>query len=91
MKIVLRAILALSLALNILFVYENWFGRPDVTISRTSLEHAYFVRGYQQGLFTIEHDGHRYTAKCRASLTWLEGTENPAKPMTDAGREEHRR
>ena len=42
MKLVLRAILVLSLGLNILFVY-NRFGRPDVTMSKTSLEHAYVV------------------------------------------------
>lgn len=83
-KPLLRAIFALSIGLNILLVYGDLRPRPDLTQSRyASLKNAYFVRAHQHGYFIIEHDGHRFTAKCRASLSWLDGTDQPSKPMTD--------
>ena len=83
MKWTLGVVLALSLGLNALFVYSNCYGHPDVDFYQTSLGDAYFVRGRDQRAYIIEHDGHRFTAKCRASLAWPDGTNSPGKPMTD--------
>jgi hypothetical protein len=65
-------------------VYQHSYGKPDFTQSRyAGLKDAYYVRAHQQSDYIIEHDGHRFTAKCRASLTWTHGTDQAGMPMTD--------
>jgi hypothetical protein len=73
----------LTLVLTLSIVYLAHGRRPDFSGSDAALANAYFVRSYRDGAYIIEHKGHRFTAKCRASLTWLDGTDRPGKPMTD--------
>jgi hypothetical protein len=44
---------------------------------------AYRVLSFSEGQYHIEHKGIVYIAKCRASLSWLEGTDKPAEQITD--------
>ncbi len=73
----------ITIALTLLVVYFAHGRRPDFSGPSANLANAYFVRSYKDGVYTIDHKGHRYTAKCRASLSWLDGTDRPGKPMTD--------
>ena len=57
---------------------------PDFTRNTdTDIKNAYRVVSGGDRTYVIEHKGHRYTVKCRASLTWLNGTDKPGLPMTD--------
>ena len=54
--------------------YTSYRQRPDFTLStETTLADAYHVTAFRDGAYIIEHKGHRLTAKCRESLTWLDG------------------
>lgn len=96
MKLVLGSVLALSLALNAFFIYEH-YDRPDGDFYGSGLREAYFIKAHEHGdvydgngdYYVIEHrdfdDGniHRYLAKCKQTLSWLDGVTNPGKPMSD--------
>lgn len=57
---------------------------PDFTRSNeTRIENAYYVRAYRHGAYIIEHKGHRLTAKCRESRTWLDGDDKPYRLIDD--------
>ena len=81
----LGAALVLSLGLNAFYVYKNAYGHPDEDFYSPGLQSAYWIRAQNDGSYTIDHDGHRFTAKCRASLSWLDGIDNPGRPMTPDG------
>jgi hypothetical protein len=83
MKRILGAAFALSLGLNAFLIYENCFGHTDFVFYPTGLRRAYYVKGLDRNSFIIEHEGHRFTAKCRVSLTWPDGPDNPGRPMSD--------
>ena len=64
--------------------YTSYIHRPDFTRSNeTTLADAYHVTAFRDGAYTIEHKGHRLTAKCRESLTYPDGPDKPGRPMTD--------
>jgi hypothetical protein len=57
---------------------------PDLTRNTdTQIENAYRVVSGTGRTYVVEHKGHRFTANCRASLSWLDGTDEPGGPMTD--------
>lgn len=43
----------------------------------------YYLRSYEHGTYTIEYHGRRLAAKCRETLTWLDGTDKLGSPMTE--------
>jgi hypothetical protein len=43
----------------------------------------YYVRAYQLGRYIIEHDGRQMAVTCRESLSWLDGTDKPGRPMAE--------
>lgn len=80
---ILGAILLISLALNGVLIWSNHHDVPDVNFFSHGLEDAYYVKKHAGGeTFIIEHKGHRYTAKCRDTLTWLEGIYTVGRPMS---------
>jgi hypothetical protein len=81
----LRAVLALSLGLNAFFIYEAHYDTPDVDFYHASKKNAYYIKEREGGdYFIIEHEGHRFTAKCQPALTWLNGITNPGGAMSDS-------
>lgn len=44
---------------------------------------AYSVRSMKNHVFVIEHEDMRFTAKCKESLTWLDGDTKPPRFMDD--------
>jgi hypothetical protein len=57
---------------------------PDFTRSdKTTIADAYYVRAYRNGAYVVNHKGHRLTAKCRESLSWVDGNDQPYKLMDD--------
>ncbi|MGB7547595.1 MAG: hypothetical protein WBM14_07595 [Terracidiphilus sp.] len=86
MKRILGAVFVFSLGLNAYFVYSNYCSHPNFDFYPTSLKDAYYIRGSNGGSsYLIEHEGQRFTAKCQASLTWLDGTNSLGKPMSSNG------
>ena len=79
----LRAVLVISLGMNSFLLYSNFYRHPDFDLYSTGLKDAYYVRAHSQDSYIIEHEGHRFTAKCQASLTWLDGINRPGRPMSD--------
>jgi hypothetical protein len=69
----------LSLGLNAFFLYPRT--KPDVAFYATGMKNAYHIKSLNRGLYTIEHDGHLFTAKCRVSVSWLDGTDKVGRPM----------
>ena len=70
-----------GIALTLVLVHHK---HPDFTRNTdTDIENAYQVISGRGSTYVIEHKGHRYTARCRASLSWLNGTDKPSLPMTD--------
>jgi serine/threonine-protein kinase len=62
--------------------YTSYIHRPDFTRSnKTTLADAYHVTAFRNGAYIIEHKGHRLTARCRESLTWLDGPDKPGRPL----------
>ena len=62
--------------------YTSHIHRPDFTRSNeTTLADSYHVTAFRDGAYLIEHKGHRLTAKCRESLTWLDGPDKPGRPL----------
>jgi hypothetical protein len=77
-------ILLLSLALNAFLIWNNHYDIPDENFFPHGLRDAYFIKKHLGGeIFLIEHKGHRYTAKCQDTLTWLQGIYMPGAPMSD--------
>jgi sulfatase modifying factor 1 len=61
---------------------KSYRQHPDFTRSnKTTLADAYHVTAFRDGAYIIEHKGHRLTAKCRESLTWLDGPDKSGRPM----------
>ena len=48
-----------------------------------ALGQDYYVRAYEQHSYIIEHDGKQLTATCRETLSWLDGTDKPGRPMAE--------
>ncbi len=79
-----RVILLLSLGLNASYIWDNQYHVPDINFFSHGLRDAYFVKKHVAGeVFIIEHSGHRYTAKCRDTLTWLNGIQASGQPMSE--------
>lgn len=56
------------------------------TRSRTTKKaNAYYLKAYRDGKFIFVHRGHVITAKCRVTLTWLNGDDKEGEPMTGPG------
>jgi hypothetical protein len=86
----LKSFLAISLIANALFCYRDFCGNPDITFYDHSRSDAYLiVRSPREDYFVIEHKEpgehvvHRYTAKCRDTLSWLDGITNQGHPMSN--------
>ena len=63
---------------------SNQKRHPDFTRSATTtVADAYFVRAYRHGAYIIEHKGHRLTAKCRESRSWVNGDDKSYELMDD--------
>lgn len=77
-------ILALSLALNALFIWNDHYDAPDENFFPHGLRDAYFIKRHVGGkYFVIEHPGHRYLVKCQDTLAWPNGIYTPGEPMGD--------
>lgn len=46
-------------------------------------EDTYFVRSRSAETYIIEHKGHRLTARCRETLSWLDGEDKPGRTMSE--------
>jgi hypothetical protein len=63
---------------------SNQIRHPDFTRSdKTTISDAYYIRAYRHGSYIIDHKGHRLTAKCRESRSWLNGNDKPYELMDD--------
>jgi hypothetical protein len=77
------AILLLSLALNGFLIWNDHYDVPDENFYSHRLRDAYFVKMHPGGeIYLIDHQGHRYTAECQDTLTWLDGIYSSGRPMT---------
>ena len=77
-------ILLLSLGLNAFFMWTYDYDVPDVDFFPHGLRDAYFIKRHVgEEIFVIEHAGHRYTVKCRPTLSWLDGIYTSGYPMSD--------
>ena len=66
--------LLLSLSLNVFYFWNDHHNIPDESFYPHKVEDAYFVKKHVGGeIYVIEHSGHRYTAECQDTLTWLDG------------------
>jgi formylglycine-generating enzyme required for sulfatase activity len=75
---------ALIVILAGVWYFSHHSQHPDWTNSNeTTLADAYYVTAFRDGAYIIEHKGHRLTAKCRESLTFLDGPDKPGRPMSD--------
>ena len=78
-------VLLIVATVGVWFVINGHLKRnPDFTRStETRIETAYYIRAYRHGSYIIEHTGHRLTAKCRESRSWLDGDHKPYSLMDD--------
>ncbi len=83
-KILLRITEGLLAVSAIWIIYNDVNAYPDYSMSRTArLKDAYFVTGKKGASYIIRHDHHKFLAECRASLSWVDGTDKPGAPQTD--------
>jgi hypothetical protein len=81
-----KALIAIGLVvvIGIAVMWARQRARPDFTNStETRRVDSYDIVAYKDGAYTIEHRGHRITAKCRNSLSWPNGLGTFGAPMDD--------
>ena len=85
MKVNLGTMAWLLTGFAVFVFFMSHHRRPDITQSNNAtLDNAYRVLAFRHGAYIIAYKNHRFTAKCRASLTWLNGTDQPGLPMTES-------
>ena len=75
-------LLILLIIAGVWYVHSRSKRRPDVTRSTTTtIADAYYVRAFKHGAYIIDHKGHRLSAKCRETRSWVDGDDKPYKLM----------